>query len=356
MADRRTGGWLLAGAALAAAGYAAVQRLREDALVGQVVLIAGASRGLGLVMAHEFAAEGCRLALCARDPESLEKARRELEEAGAEVIALPCDVADPAQVRSMVARVMDHYGCVDVLVNNAAIMQVGPVAAMPRDEFERAMAVNFWGAYNTIAEVAPEMRARGYGRIVNVTSMGGKVSLPHMVPYCCGKFAMVGLSEGLAVELAKDGIKVTTVVPGLVRTGSQVNAFYRGDPEKEWSWFTLSGANPLNSMSAARAARRIVRAAARGERQVTLSWPAHLLVGVHGIAPGLNIRALAFANRLLPTATGGPRTRGMELDTPVSPSPATALMNQAAREQNQYGGRPEPSPGHAASAGVREER
>ena len=354
MADRGTGRKLAAAAALALVGYGALRRMREASLAGQVVLIAGASRGLGLLLAREFAAEGCRLAICARDPQSLDAARAGLVADGAEVLALPCDVADPAQVRELVARTMERYGRIDVLVNVAAIMQVGPVSAMPRDEFERAMGINFWGAYNNIEAVVPQMRERGAGRIVNIASIGGKLPLPHMLPYCCAKFAMVGLSEGLGVELAKDGISVTTVIPGLVRTGSQTNAFYRGDAEKEWTWFTLSGSNPMLSISAPRAARRIVQATRRGEAEVMLSWPAHVLTRVHGVAPGLNTRLMALSNRFLPSAPAAAagRTRGMELATPLSPSPATALMNRAAKDLNQYAGRPSPSPEHAASAHV----
>ncbi|MBD0319667.1 MAG: SDR family NAD(P)-dependent oxidoreductase [Gemmatimonadetes bacterium] len=171
MMDRKR--TLMAAAALAVVGYQAVRRARESSLAGQVVLIAGASRGLGLLLAREMAAEGCRLAICARDPRSLEAARAGLEAAGAEVLAIPCDVSDPEQVRGLVARTLERFGRIDVLVNVAAIMQVGPVAAMPRDEFERAMEINFWGAYNTVEAVVPGMRERGSGRIVNVASIGG---------------------------------------------------------------------------------------------------------------------------------------------------------------------------------------
>jgi NAD(P)-dependent dehydrogenase (short-subunit alcohol dehydrogenase family) len=350
MADRKR--TVLAAAALALVGYRALRRAREASLAGEVVLIAGASRGLGLLLAREFAAEGCRLAICARDPQSLEAARAGLEADGAEVLAVPCDVSDPEQVRDLVDRTMERFGRIDVLVNVAAIMQVGPVSAMPRGEFERAMEINFWGTYNTVEAVVPGMRARGAGRIVNIASIGGKLPLPHMLPYCCAKFAMVGFSEGLGVELAKDGISVTTVIPGLVRTGSQTNAFYRGDAAKEWTWFTLSGANPLTSISAGRAARRIVQATRRGEAEVMLSWPAHVLTRVHGVAPGLNTRLMALTNRFLPGAPPAApgRTRGMEVATPLSPSPATALMNRAARDLNQYAGGPSPSPEHAAKA------
>lgn len=354
MADRGTGRSLLAAAALAGIGYAALRRAREESLRGKVVLLAGASRGLGLLLAHEFAAEGCPLAICGRDPRSLEAARAGLADVGADVLALPCDVTDPARVRELVARATERFGRIDILVNVAAIMQVGPVSTMPRDEFERAMDINFWGSYNTIEAVVPEMRRRGSGRIVNIASIGGKVPLPHMLPYCCSKFALVGLSEGLGAELARDGISVTTVIPGLVRTGSQTNAFYRGRAAREWEWFTLSGANPLTSVSAAHAARRIVRATRRGQAELMLSWPAHVLSRVHGVAPGLNTRVLALANRFLPAPPAAPtgRTRGMEIATPLSPSPATTLMTRAARDLNQYAGEPAPSPEHAAAAHV----
>jgi NAD(P)-dependent dehydrogenase (short-subunit alcohol dehydrogenase family) len=355
--DLSRGERLAAAGVLGWVGWKAVQKLRERSLAGHVVLVTGGSRGLGLLLAREFVREGCRVAICARDPQELDAARRDLEARGGRVLPIVCDVGDREQAEAMVARVTEHFGRVDVLVNNATVIQVGPLASMTVEDFHEAMDVNFWGSVHTTLAVVPQMRARGTGRIVNVTSIGGKVALPHMLPYDCAKFAAVALSEGLRSELAKDGITVTTVVPGLMRTGSPVNAWFKGDTEREFDWFSVSAATPLTTMSAARAARRIVLAAKRGEAEVTLTWQATVLRMVHGIFPGATADAAGVVNRLLPGARPDQRgrRRGMEMATPTVPSAVTGLMNRAARETHQYAGTPEPSPRHARQAGLNQE-
>src|SRR5690606_4950492 len=147
---------------------------------------------------------------------------------------VPCDVSDSAQVGKMLETIEAELGPVEVLVNNASIIQVGPLESQEIEDFERAMEINFWGTLHTTLAVLPEMRRRGAGRIVNITSIGGKVAIPHLLPYDCAKFAVVGFSEGLRAEVARHGISVTTVVPGLMRTGSPVNAFFKGDAEREF--------------------------------------------------------------------------------------------------------------------------
>ena len=164
-----------------------------------------------------------------------------------------------------------HYGQVDILVNNAGIIEVGPVQNMARSDFEDALAVDFWGVLDPILAVLPQMRARKSGRIVNITSIGGKVAFPHLLPYVAAKFAATGLSEGLRAELARDGITVTTIVPGLLRTGSYGNALFKGDKPGEYAWFGLGDNLPGGSISAERAAREIVTATRRGEAERILS-------------------------------------------------------------------------------------
>ncbi|MCA9971813.1 MAG: SDR family NAD(P)-dependent oxidoreductase [Anaerolineales bacterium] len=293
---------------LGMAGYKALQHLspNEADLAGQVVLITGASRGLGYLLAHEFAAAGCRLVICARHPQPLFEVEGELRRQGADVLAVPCDVADQAQVQHLVDEATRHYGRIDIVVNNAGIIQAGPVEAMTLADFEQALDVMYWGILYTTWAVLPQMRRRGHGRIVTVTSIGGKVSVPHLLPYNSAKFAAIGLSQGLRAELAGDGIRVTTIVPGLMRTGSHLQAQFKGNHAQEFTWFSLGASLPLVSMDARRAARQIVQATRRGDTERVLSIPAQLLARWHGLFPGLTTEMLTLVNALLlPEATAG---------------------------------------------------
>jgi NAD(P)-dependent dehydrogenase (short-subunit alcohol dehydrogenase family) len=285
----------------------AIARNRDlTALQGKTVLITGGSRGLGLLLAREFARQGCRVAICARHADQLERAREDLTNRGADVYARTCDVSDPAQVRQFVAELTAQFGPIDILVNNAGIIQVGPASCMTAEDYEVALRTIFWGALNMILAALPEMQRRGNGRIVNITSVGGKVSVPHLLPYSCAKFALVALSEGLRTELAREGIRVTTIVPGLMRTGSHVNALFKGCQQEESAWFGLSASFPLVSVNAERAARVIVRAARRGDAERIISLPASALARLHGLFPSATAALLSFVNQLvLPAAEGG---------------------------------------------------
>src|SRR5919201_401355 len=232
-----------AGALFAARALVRAQRAYD--VRGKTVLITGGSRGLGLVLARELAREGARIAICARDATELERAREDLAARGADVLAVPCDLTKRAQVEELVNDVRAHFGRIDVLINNAGVIQVGPIDVMTLEDYEEAMRTHYWGPLYAILAVLPQMRQRGEGRIVNISSIGGKVSMPHLLPYNASKFALVGLSEGLRAELAKDGIVVTTVCPGLMRTGSPPNAYFKGQNEKEYAWFAISDALPL---------------------------------------------------------------------------------------------------------------
>lgn len=306
----RTAVWLAAGLAGA---YLVQQQLSRPAnsLAGQTVLITGGSRGLGYLLAHEFARAGCRVAICARGPDDLEWARQQLQRHNVPILALPCDVADRNQVSAMVEQVNRQLGPIDILVNNAGVIQVGPYQTMQYSDFVMAMDVMFWGVLHPTMAVVPHMARRRRGRIVNITSIGGRVSVPHLLPYSSAKFAAVGLSEGLAAELARDGIRVTTVTPGLMRTGSHLQAFFKGDPQKEFSLFSLSASLPMMSMSAEKAARQIVAAVRRGDAEVTLTLPALILSLLHGLWPGGVTRLWSAINGLLLPADGDVRDRGV---------------------------------------------
>src|SRR5438477_9287722 len=231
------------------------------------------SRGLGLILARQISSEGGKVALLARDADELERAKAELTLCGGEVLAVQCDLLEGSQIQAAVAEVLACHGKIDVLFNNAGIIQVGPVENMQQQDFERAMSVHFWAPLLLIMEVLPAMRARRCGRIINICSIGGKVAVPHLVPYCASKFALTGLSDALRAELARDNIYVTTVCPGLMRTGSPRNAFFKGQHRAEYTLFKLSDSTPLAAMDASRAARRIVLACQRGQSEVNLSLP-----------------------------------------------------------------------------------
>jgi NAD(P)-dependent dehydrogenase (short-subunit alcohol dehydrogenase family) len=348
--------WAAAGVGGALVARALVNQWRKFDFRGKSVLITGGSRGLGLVLAREFAREGARISICARDPEELERARRDLVNRGAEVLAFPCDITDRAQVQEWVRLSSDRFGGVDVLVNNAGIIQVGPVEVMTLADFEEAMRVHFWGPlYATIAAL-PEMRRRGAGRIVNVTSIGGKVGVPHLVPYCASKFALVGLSESLRAELLKDGILVTTVCPGLMRTGSPRNATFKGRHRAEYAWFSISDSLPVTAMMAERAARQIVRACRRGEAEVILSTQAVVAIRFRQLFPELFADMAGLVNMLLPAAKGegsigARRAKGKESESEWSPSVLTALTESAAERNNELERGETARPGGAGEKG-----
>lgn len=335
MNTRYLGAGLIAAAGIAA--WMAVRRSGAYSFRGKTVLITGASRGLGLVMAREFAREGARLVICGLDRTVLERAREELEGIGAEVLAVPTDVTMREEVDMLLGAVKERFGAVDVLVNNAGRMDIGPLETMTDADFERSMATHFWGPLHLMRAVLPGMRARSAGRIVNISSIGGIIAVPHMVPYSASKFALAGLSEGMGAELAKDGIRVTTVYPGLMRTGSARNANFKGRHREEYAWFVLSDALPITSMSARRAARQIVEGCRRGEPRLVLSLPAKLGAFAHGVAPSLTARALSMVARMLPTPDGPGTTsrKGYESRSALTDSPLTLLDDQAAEENHE---------------------
>lgn len=290
---------LRAGLGLAAVvGYVAYRGTRPTpGLAGQVAVVTGGSRGLGFVTARELARAGCRVAICGREQVTLDRARAHLAAEGLEVYAACCDVSDREQIGTFLADVTRELGPLDMLVLNAGVIQVGPRAALTVREFEQAMATMYWGVvYPTLAAL-PAMRQRGRGQIVTISSIGGKVAVPHLLPYTAAKFAATGFSEGLRAEVARDGIRVTTIAPGLMRTGSHLAARFTGDRAAEYRWFALGATLPGISMDVERAARQVVRAVARGEAERTLSIPATLAARFAGVAPGLTANLLAVVNR-----------------------------------------------------------
>ncbi|MCY1016400.1 SDR family NAD(P)-dependent oxidoreductase [Pyxidicoccus sp. MSG2] len=325
---------------LAAAGVGAALGLRRMMkprfrFAGRTVLVTGGSRGLGLVLARQLLKEGARVAICAREETTLERAREELERGGGEVLAIPCDVRDQVQVEAMVATIHERFGVVDVLINNAGVIQVGPLESMTLEDFRESMDTHLWAPLYTTLAVLPEMKRRGSGRIVNIASVGGRVSIPHLVPYAASKFALVGLSDGMRAELRQDGILVTTVCPGLLRTGSPRNSWFKGNHEAEYAWFTLGDSIPFMSMSAETAARRILGACQRGDAEALVGLPAKLGALGRTLAPNLTATVSAFVNRALPQDSNPDRVRGNESETPLTQSWLTELTRRAAERNNE---------------------
>ena len=327
-------GGLAAGIGIAMLAREVLRRRAAIDLRGQVVLITGGSRGLGLALAEEVVAEGALPVICARNADDLEAARQRLLAQGApDVLAVPTDVRDRAQVERLIDETLRHFGRIDVDINNAGTIMVGPLESQTLVDFEDAMATMFWGTVYPSLAALPHMRRQGSGRIVNITSIGGKVSVPHLLSYSSAKFAAVGFSEGLRAEVAKDGIEVTTVVPGLMRTGSHINAIFKGQHEQEYTWFGLGASAPGLTVTAEYAAREIVAALKRGDAEVTIGLPAQLAAGFHGLFPGLTSDIMSLVNRLLP-APGGDKQRhpGHESETAITESFLTTLGKRAAEK------------------------
>lgn len=324
--------------ALGAGGYLAYRALkpRYD-FRDKHVVVTGGSRGLGLVMARRLAGAGARLSICSRDEAELARAVYDLTRHGTSVVAAECDATDRGQLREFLTVARGKNGPVDVLINNAGVIQVGPVEDMRVVDFENALLTHFWAALFAVAEVVPEMKRRGTGRIVNIASIGGKVAIPHLLPYTASKFALVGLSNGLRVELARHGIVVTTICPGLMRTGSHLNADFKGRNEEEYAWFAAGGGLPGFSMNAERAARKIIDACACGDAEVVLGLPAKVAVAAQTLFPNLTADLLALVNRWIMPGPGGIGTamrKGMDSRGRL-PGVVTTLTDRAAMENNE---------------------
>lgn len=273
----------------------------------RVVLITGGSRGLGFAIAERFGRAGNRLVLAARNFEDLVEARNTLVKRRAvpspdDVLLIPTDLTDAAQAASLIEHAVSHFGRIDVLVNNAGIIEVGPVEDQPLEAYRRAMATNFFSALHTIHAALPYLLHRDHrnpAAIVNICSIGGKVAVPHMLPYTASKFALVGFSEGLHAELRHKGIRVTTVCPGLMRTGGHHHASFIGDQKKEARWFNLASTTPVIAGSVKSAARQIYDAVAEGRAEITITPQAWLAARFAGIAPEATQRLASLANEFV---------------------------------------------------------
>ncbi|HZZ58222.1 MAG TPA: SDR family oxidoreductase [Opitutaceae bacterium] len=311
-----------------------------ESFAGQSVVITGGSRGLGLALAEAFLLEGAKVALLARDEPELERARALLiERTGHHPITVPCDVTDRAGLATVLPRVSRAFGRVDILVNNAGAMVVGPFDRTRRADFESLMDIHVHAVVSATQAVMPVFRRQGGGRIVNICSVGGKIAVPHLSAYCAAKFALAGLSETMAAELAGRRIQVTTVFPGLMRTGSAIHAETFGQPEKEFTWFALGAILPGLSVSAEGAARRILNAVRYGDTEVVFPSSAKLAVFARTHYPELFAFVCRRAAKYFPAARAGLRSSGAAsaaaLDRRFWFKPIRILAERAERRWNQ---------------------
>jgi short-subunit dehydrogenase len=321
-------------------------RPRDD-ITGEVALVTGASRGLGLLLARELARHSCPLIICARNAPELERAAAGLRDAGARVQAVVCDLKHESTPQLLVDTAVGSYGRLDILINNAGIIQVGPVEAMRAADFDNAVAGMALAPARLALAALPVMRAQSHGRIVTIASIGGKIAVPHLLPYSTAKFAAVGFSEGLRAELGRGPVTATTVVPGLMRTGSHVQALFTGQADKEFTWFSLGASLPLISMDAERAARQIVEGVRQRRAEIILTPAAQVVARTAALAPGLTREVLhLFQNLVLPSPGDRPQAAGPTPGHALRPALGrkafdrlTALGRSAARRYNE---RPQP--------------
>jgi short-subunit dehydrogenase len=315
---------------------------------GKVVVITGGSRGLGLALAEEFGSRGARLVLAAREEADLVNARKQLLDRSAvrspdHVLIVSADLRNPEDASRLIDEATRRFGQVDVLINNAGVITVGPIENQTIDQFRQAMEANFFAGLHCTLAVLPQMLERRAGSIANIASIGGRIAVPHLLPYTASKFAVVGFSEGLGIELRSKGIRVTTICPGLMRTGSHRNASFTGNASEEYRWFSMAANTPIASTSAHYAARKIADGVAAGCAEITITPQAFIAARFGNLSPELKRIALMGMNMVLPDPVDGqniPR-RGEEVRE-REPFPASTFGSSAARRYNQTGAFAEP--------------
>jgi NAD(P)-dependent dehydrogenase (short-subunit alcohol dehydrogenase family) len=336
--------------ALTLAGIVAVamrleaQRTRSGfSFTGRRVVITGGSRGLGLMLARHLVDEGAHVALLARDGAELDRARADLEARGArQVVTQVCDVRDEAAVTSAIEFAAREMGAIDVLIHCAGVITVGPAQHMSKADYQESMDVHYWGAWHATHAALPHLRKSGQGRIIYIASSGGMIAVPHLGAYSNGKAALVSLGETMHAELSREGILVTTVCPTTLRTGSHVNARFKGQHAKEFDIFSLLATLPVVSQDASASAHRVIEGSRHGAPYVFIPRPVQLAPVMKGLFPTLVNDALALVNNLLPAPTrpqeGNVTLEGWDIETTVSPSTFTALGDKATVDNNELRG------------------
>ena len=257
--------------------------MKADAFRDQVVIVTGASSGIGRALALQLAGQGAKVVLAARRAELLEQVAAACRQAGGEALAVPIDVADEVQCKVLVDKTVAAFERVDLLVNNAGLAVIARLEDYSDlNLFHHTINVNFFGAVYCTYYALPYL-IRSRGRIVAVSSLGGMAPLPYNSPYIASKFAMHGFFDSLRIELKRHGVSVTMICPYWVVTGfHEAQMDKHGVPKGPGGRAIYS----KNMMSAERCAEIILRAAYRRQREVVMG-PGRLIAWLKLLAPGL---------------------------------------------------------------------
>jgi short-subunit dehydrogenase len=306
---------LSTGLALAAAGLYYSSLLKEKNFHGQSVLITGGSRGLGLSLAWNFLDRGAQsVTLLARDRAELNRAHGILLQSFplANIFVQVCDVTEPKELSAAFDYAEASMGMIDILVNNAGAMLVAPFTSTNKEDYEALMKIHLYAVVHATQLVLPHFERKGSGQILNICSMGGKVAVPHMLAYDASKFALAGFSQGVSAELAPYNIRVTTAFPLPMRTGSPIQAVFKGDHEKEFKWFETIDNLPLLSIGADEAAKKILDGLSDGKTEVLLAPVAKVRNIFAAIFPETFNRFMAFVAGRLPKGDSKVHKTGYE--------------------------------------------
>jgi NAD(P)-dependent dehydrogenase (short-subunit alcohol dehydrogenase family) len=307
----------LAGAGALYGARALLRGRRRIDMAGRVAVITGSTTGLGFLLAKDAAGQGAIVVLNGRDERDLAAAEEEVRRRGAaDVLGVQADVSVEGEADRLIRRALDRFGAVDVLINNAGTILVGPQATMTVEDYRRVVATNFWGAVYASQAVLPHMRRRQFGRIANISSIGGLAAMPHLTAYVASKFALTGYTKALRADCARDNILVTGVYPKTIRTGGHTHAYFKGDVNKEYLWFSATDTLPLMSASAESEAAKVWRGIRDGDPDVISSVVTRAAVAFDALMPGWSAEFKTLIERGMPAAVNldAPAVRGAEIE------------------------------------------
>lgn len=282
----------------------------------RVVVITGSDSGFGLIQARQVAVQGAIVVLASRDGERLEAAAEAVRNEGArEILAIPTDVSKQDEAQRLIDLTVERFGRIDVLINTAGLMIVGAEPTLTLDDYRSLMDVNFWGAVYTSRAALPYMRKAKFGRIANVSSVGGRFVVPHMLPYVTSKFALTGYTKGLRAEAARDNIFVTGIYPTTIRTGGQRHAWFKGNQKAEYSWFGLGDVIPIVATSVETAAKQAIYAIQAGDPEIVIGLGGWLRIALEGLIPNWTAEMTGLVERIMPAPVdlNAPAVQGRDI-------------------------------------------